>query len=223
MPAFTKTTLLKQLDFVVIRTERGKTIVQRDPRDLPRRIRLLLLSIDGSQPVKLYMQKLQGFGDVADLLAELLTLGLVALRPPELVKAAKSESFTALEGLLDDSRFNSQNAADVLYGSTTPGSFDDMLRVARAESPEIRLPPAPAPAPVSSAMQQAQIDSLFHLLDAVRGERQALKARLEKMQRLRGALANEQKRNERLKGYVYALSSLALILALAVAYLALRR
>lgn len=76
------------------------------------------------------------------MLIELINLGMVSLVEPNLAKkqknADRSDTHAALDSLLDDSRFNSENAAEVFYGATTPGSFDDMLRVARIERPRIQ-------------------------------------------------------------------------------------
>jgi hypothetical protein len=55
-------------------------MIRRDPRELPRRIRGLLLAINGQQTVGAYVHTLVGFGDVAALLDELIQLGLIELR-----------------------------------------------------------------------------------------------------------------------------------------------
>ncbi len=78
----TKPALYSRLDDLVIRTERGNELVRRNPRELPRRLRVLLLAIDGTHTVQLYVQTLKGFGDIADLLVELAALGLIRLRIP---------------------------------------------------------------------------------------------------------------------------------------------
>ena len=177
--------------YVVARTDRGNEIVKRDPREMPRRLRVLLLAIEGGQAVNLYTQTLKGFGDVSELLIELINLGLVQLVEPSIAKKAKAagrtDSFAAIDNLLDDSRFNSESAADVLYGSTMPGSFDDLVRVARIEQPAYKPPVAPPPAPVAAPEQKAQIESLFSLLDSVRGERTQLKQQIIKLQRVKEA------------------------------------
>jgi hypothetical protein len=213
--------------YIVMRTERGNEIVARNPRDMPRRLRVLLLSIDGAQNVKLYTQTLKGFGNVSELLIELINLGLVRVVEPALAKkeraAGKSEQYAALDQLLDDSKFNSESAADVLYGSTTPGSFDDMLRVARIERPQYEPPPAPPPAPIAPTAQKEQIESLFNLLDAVRGERMQLKQQIVKLQRVKEAAARLQAQNQKLQNWVYGLSSVSIVLAVSLLLMAFRR
>lgn len=213
--------------YIVMRTERGNEIVARNPRDMPRRLRVLLLSIDGAQNVKLYTQTLKGFGNVSELLIELINLGLVRVVEPALAKqeraAGKSEQYAALDQLLDDSKFNSESAADVLYGSTTPGSFDDMLRVARIERPQYEPPPAPPPAPIAPTAQKEQIESLFNLLDAVRGERMQLKQQIVKLPRVKEAAARLQAQNQKLQNWVYGLSSVCVVLAVSLLLMAFRR
>jgi hypothetical protein len=213
--------------YIVMRTEHGNEIVSRNPREMPRRLRVLLLSIDGAQNVKLYTQTLKGFGNVSELLIELINLGLVRVVEPALAKkeraAGKSEQYAALDQLLDDSKFNSESAADVLYGSTTPGSFDDMLRVARIERPQYEPPPAPPPAPIAPTAQKEQIESLFNLLDAVRGERMQLKQQIVKLQRVKEAAARLQAQNQKLQNWVYGLSSVSVVLAVSLLLMAFRR
>lgn len=225
MAIVTKQELNSRLNYVVLRTDRGNAVVRRNPRELPRRLRVLLLAIDGTHTVQLYVQTLRGFGDIAELLIELISLGLAQLRSPGEVDASpqKSEQFSALGDLLDDSRFDSQVAADVLYGSTEKGSFDDMLRVAKIELPDMRLPPTPPPAPISPAAQKVQIQSLFDLLDSVRGERKQLRHRVAKMERLRAAAIKLDKENQRLFNYVFALSTVCAALLVTLTLVVIRR
>lgn len=213
--------------YIVMRTEHGNEIVSRNPREMPRRLRVLLLSIDGAQNVKLYTQTLKGFGNVSELLIELINLGLVRVVEPALAKkeraTGKSEQYAALDQLLDDSKFNSESAADVLYGSTTPGSFDDMLRVARIERPQYEPPPAPPPAPIAPTAQKEQIESLFNLLDAVRGERMQLKQQIVNLQRVQEAAARLHAQNQNLQNWVYGLSSVCIVLGVSLLLMAFRR
>lgn len=226
MSQITKQELLSRLSDLVVRTQSGDAVVQRNPRELPRRLRVLLLAIDGSHTVQLYVQTLKGFGDIADLLVELMAFGLVRLRSPQEVHAQTqpSNQFADLDNLLDDSRFNSGHGSDVLYGTTTAGSFDEMLRVAKIEVPEFKPPPPPPPpAPISPAVKKVQVESLFALLESVRGERRQLKHKLAKMDRLRAAAIKLDKENQRLFSYVVALSSLCVALVVVLAVVLLRR
>lgn len=227
MSLMTKPELALLGQYVVVRTERGNEIVKRDPRQMPRRLRVLLLAIDGAQPVNLYTQTLKGFGDVSELLIELVNLGMVRLVEPTIAKQAlasgRSDSFAALDSLLDDSRFNSENAAEVFYGSTTPGSFDEMVRVARIERPEFKPRPAPPPAPVAAPEQKAQIESLFNLLDSVRGERANLKQQIAKLQRVKEAALRLHHENQKLQNWVYGLGISCMVLATGLVVLLFRR
>jgi hypothetical protein len=227
MSLMTKQELLLLGEYVVVRTERGNEIVKRDPRQMPRRLRVLLLAIDGGQAVNLYTQTLKGFGDVSDLLVELVNLGMVRLIEPTLAKqqkaSGKTDQFAALDNLLDDSRFNSESAADVFYGSTTPGSFDDIVRVARIERPEFKPAPAAAPAPVAAPEQKAQIESLFNLLDSVRGERANLKQQIIKLQRVKEAAMRLHKENQKLQNWVYGLGVACMVLATSLVLVLFRR
>jgi hypothetical protein len=213
--------------YVVVRTERGNEIIKRDPRQMPRRLRVLLLAIDGAQAVNLYTQTLKGFGDVSDLLIELVNLGMVRLVEPNLAKkqnaSGRNDSFAALDNLLDDSRFNSENAADVLYGATTPGSFDDIVRVARIERPEFKPAPAAPPAPVAPTEQKAQVESLFNLLESVRGERKNLKEQVIKLQRVKEAALRLHHENIKLQNWVYGLGIGCAMLATSLVIVLLRR
>lgn len=222
----TKQELLTRLNDLVARTPSGDAVVQRNPRELPRRLRVLLLAIDGSHTVQLYVQTLKGFGDIAELLVELMAFGLVQLRSAneEAQSLPPDDQFADLGNLLDDSRFNSGHGSDVLYGTTAQGSFDEMLRIAKIELPEfIPPPPPPPPAPVSPAVKRVQVDSLFVLLESVRGERRQLKHKLAKMDRLRAAAIKLDKENQRLFSYVVALSSLCVALVVVLLVYFLRR
>jgi hypothetical protein len=223
----TKQELLSRLSDLVVRTQSGDAVVQRNPRELPRRLRVLLLAIDGSHTVQLYVQTLKGFGDIADLLVELMAFGLVQLRSPKEVKtlAQPADQFADLGNLLDDSRFSSvDGGSDVLYGTTTAGSFDEMLRMAKIELPEFKPPPpAPPPAPISPAVKKVQVESLFALLESVRGERRHLKHKLAKMDRLRATAIKLDKENQRLFSYVVGLSSVCVALVVILAVVLLRR
>jgi hypothetical protein len=217
MAVMTKQELMLLGQYVVERTDRGNQIVKRDPREMPRRLRVLLLAIDGGQNVSLYTQSLKGFGDVSELLVELVNLGLVRLVDPTQAKqqreTGRSESYKALDSLLDDSRYDSETLADVLYGRTSAGSFDELLRVARLDLPQYIPPPAPPPAPVSPQAQKAQVESLFKLLDSVRDERVNLKKQLAKLQRAKEAAIRLNKENKQLQKWVYSLGIICAILA----------
>lgn len=257
--------LTSRLDYLVLRSARGNEMVRRDPRELPRRIRVLLLAIDGSQTVEVYVSTLRGFGDVAVLLSELLAFGLIELRPradfhippPRERTAFESSRFessfqhstheeppSSFESSLFDSSFldtdgkgqatdprtadhwrkPSREMQDVLYGSTAAGSFDEMLRVARATSPNFRAPPPPAP--ISPEQQKAQVQSVFTLLDAVRGERKQLRSQVSKLQKFRAVALRLHKENQRLADHRFALgvlcSALAVMLVLTLWMLAKR-
>ena len=226
MAVMTMEELLSRRLHVVTRTERGLAVVRRDPRALPRRLRLLLLSIDGGQTVQVYEQTLQGFGDVPALLTELLSLGLVQLQAPHEARAnAAPDSQSALDLLLEDSDFNSQIVTEMLYGTTTPGSFEEMLRVSQQTTPNLiaTLAAPPAPAPVSEQVQETQMASLFALLEATRGERLMLKNQLTKMHKLKKAGSRLLKENKRLERLVLTLFLFCMSLVVMLLWALLRR
>ncbi len=227
MALMTKQELSLLGQYIVERTDRGSQIIKSDPRQMPRRLRVLLLAIDGGQTVSLYTQTLKGFGDVSELLVELVNLGLVRLVEPMLAKqqreAGRSDSYKALDNLLDDSKYDSEAAVDVFYGSTAPGSFDEMLRMARLDHPQYEPPPAPAPAPVAPQAQKAQIESLFNLLDSVRGERVHLKQQLAKLQRVKEAALRLNNQNKSLQNWVYGLGITCIVLATSLILVMCRR
>jgi hypothetical protein len=222
MALITKEQLIASSHHLVARTERGNQIIKLDPRKIPRRLRVLLLAIDGGQPVRLYTETLRGFGDVGELLVELINLGLVKIIAPpqpgqtplhEKFSDGKSSAYTALESMLDNSRYSSEQTAEILYGKTAPGSFDELVRVARIEEPKYQPPQVPPPQPVPSTAQQVQMESVFKLLESVRGERKHLKHQLAKMQRVKEAAIRINRENRRLQRTVYALCVICVILA----------
>jgi hypothetical protein len=215
-----------RLNDLVVRTERGNAVVRRNPRELPRRLRVLLLAVDGTNTVQLYVQTLKGFGDIGELMVELVALGLVQLVTPGNAPPppSKEQQLSELNALLDDSRFSSQATAEVMYGTTAPGSFDEMLRVARIEDPDIKqlLPPAPPPAPVSPEAQKVQVESLFELLEVVRGDRRNLLHKVAKMKRLRETVVRLDKENQRLFTWVFVLFTVCVALLVALVLISLR-
>ena len=226
MAVMTMEELLSRRLHVVTRTERGLAVVRRDPRALPRRLRLLLLSIDGGQTVQVYELTQRGFGVVPALLTELLSLGLVQLQAPHEARAnATPDSQSALDLLLEDSDFNSQIVTEMLYGTTTPGSFEEMLRVSQQTTPNLiaTLAAPPAPAPVSEQVQETQMASLFALLEATRGERLMLKNQLTKMHKLKKAGSRLLKENKRLERLVLTLFLFCMSLVVMLLWALLRR
>jgi hypothetical protein len=212
-----QTELHARQKYFVVRSERGNALVRRDPRELPRRLRVLLLAIDGGQTVELYTNTLRGFGDVSALLIELYALGLIELHPPGEMygQPRHSEQYSVLSELFEDSKLDPE-AADVLYATTTSGSFEDMVRVAKLESPEYIELPAP-PAPITPEAQKAQVESLFSLLEKVRGERRSLKHQVAKMDKLRQASLKVHAQNNRLRVALFALATLCIALLVLLA------
>ena len=225
-----------RLDDVAVRTERGAEIIRREPREIPRRLRGLLLAIDGRQTIRTYIEKLDGFGDVEALLSELATLGLLELRSgPRRIKTRVSgtdstfgESTDSTFGEPTDSTFGESTfsgfaALDAVMGdrdqlfetfaeATVPGTFDDLVRVAQIDNRDY-MPPAspPPPAPGDDHVRQ-QVDSLFSLLEAVRNERKALRGRLERMHKYRAAAEMLTMENQRLLIGIYALAGVCALL-----------
>jgi hypothetical protein len=223
---FTRAQLEAQSKNIVVRTERGNAVVRHDPKSLPRRLRVLLLAIDSAQPADLYIHTLRGFGDIADLMVEMLNLGLITLVSPAQKAAIPASQPPEIERYLGmDSNFDSRTAADVLYGITEPGSFDEMLRVLRQETPvdQPAPPPPPPPIPISEKLQKAQIESLFDLLEKTRGERRQLRSKLAKMQRMKTIIAQLQQDNDSLIRWVYGLGTACAALLVTLILVILRR
>ena len=215
------TYMSSRLNDVPVRTERGAEIIRREPREIPRRLRGLLLAIDGRQTVQTYIDKLEGFGDVEALLSELATLGLLELRsgPRRPTRGARSDSdstfgdstfsgFTPLQEVMGDRVKLFQTFAE----ATVPGAFEDLVRVAQIDHRDY-VPPEPAPqAATGDDHVQRQIDSLFSLLEAVRNERKTLRGRVERLHKYRVMADMLTVENRRLLTGVYALAGACALL-----------
>lgn len=217
------------LDALLCRTPEAAAIVRREPREIPRRLRGLLLAIDGRHTARTYIERLRGFGDVEALLVELISLGLVQFQHRQArvatiedaiafeQAAGRSGAFThsdlsPLGGWPADPRAMAHALAD----DTVRGPFDDLLRVAAADAtragngPMAESPLAPPPPP--SAIEQ-QVESLFGLLEAVRTERKQLRERVVAMRKYRERARALQAQNQRLRRMVSGLSVLCGVLA----------
>lgn len=194
--------------YVVVRTERANALVKRDPREMPKHLRLLLLAVDGDQDLGTYATNLKGFGDILELVGELIQMDMVRLVDPALARqrrmSGKSADYMSMDSALDGinskdglnsglgSSFNSVSATgsatgfgtgfgsetdELFYGSTKPGSLDVLVDIAHKQYPDYRPRIEPG-RPVAVAAQHEQVESLFALLEAVRGERSELKQHL---------------------------------------------
>lgn len=220
-----------RMDEIPARTPRGNEIIRRDPREIPRRLRGLLLAIDGRQPTHTYLTKLEGFGDVTELLWELITLDLVELRGRARRSAngnggaedsaldVSSGGYTQLDALLEDESRAFQTFAE----STLTGTFDDLVRVAQADNRAYRPPAPPPPTRADSADVKKQVESLFNLLESVRGERNHLKERLASSQKYRERARRLYEDNSRLSRTIYLLSGTCASLGLALVLALVRR
>jgi hypothetical protein len=192
--------------FVVVRTEQGNALIRRNPREMPRHLRLLLLAIDGLQDLSTYVTKLKGFGDTQALVGELIQLDMVRLVDPAVARqrrmAGKSADDMAQDAELADSRFStSMTSEELFYGSTMPGSLDALVSVARQTYPDYQ----PAPAPVQQAgpsLQQEQVESLFEMLEAVRTERTELKKHLLRYKGLKKTSRDIHQESQQLKRHI---------------------
>ena len=209
-----------RLNDVPVRTERGAEIIRREPREIPRRLRGLLLAIDGRQTVQTYIDKLEGFGDVEALLSELATLGLLELRSgPRRPRGARPDAdstfgestysgFTPLEEVMGDRVKLYQTFAE----ATVPGAFEDLVRVAQIDDRNYVPPEPPPEAPGDDDHVRRQIDSLFSLLEAVRNERKTLRGRVERLHKYRVMADLLTIENRRLLTGVYALAGACALL-----------
>lgn len=224
-----------RLDEVAVRSARGTEIIKREPREVPRRLRGVLLAIDGRQSVRTYIDTLVGFGDVEAVLSELATLGLIEFRSglrrsraPATVLDARDSGFgesslggfAPMEALLKDPALLFQTLSE----STTPGSFDDLVRVAKIDNRDfVPGPPPPPPAPVRPKDFDRQVESLFAMLDAVRGERKTLKERVARLRKYRERAHFLAAENSRLVNGVYMLAGTCALLVGMVLIMAFRR
>jgi hypothetical protein len=167
--------------YVVVRTERANALIKRDPREMPKHLRLLLLAVDGHQDLGTYAINLKGFGEILELVGELIQMDMVRLVDPALARqrrmAGKSADYMAMDTAIDESRYGEITTEELFYGNTHPGSLDALVSVAHENYPNYRPSIEPG-RPVTSAAQQQQVESLFQLLEAVRGERTELKQHL---------------------------------------------
>lgn len=262
-PAF----IAKRLHDVAVRTPRCNDIIRREPREIPRRLRGLLLAIDGRQPIRTYLDQLDGFGDVESLLAELATLGLIEFKSARRRPRAPTEPGPASDSRQDsnfgDSAFADSNyfspdtnfGGDSVFGpgsaapqggakgarrpagrppaaaqeppadrrpqpfsDTLPGSFDELVQVARLSHPGYDPTSAQGMAaiahPSADLDAQRQVDSLFVLLDTVRSERRELKERIGQLKKQRDLAEKLVRQNRHLLTAVCVLAGLCLLLAL---------
>ena len=255
----TTTFISKRLNDVAVRTPRCNDIIRREPREIPRRLRGLLLAIDGRQPIRTYMDQLDGFGDVEALMAELATLGLIEFKSPRRsrVREGANGSDSRLDSNFGDSIYADSNfasfASDSLLSDSTvmpdvggraersvaeranalldqamerraapfavtlPGSFDELVRVARLTNPtyDPTSPQAKVAADTATADldAQRQVDSLFVLLETVRGERRELKERIGQLKKHREIADKLVHQNRQLLTAVCVLGGMCLLLA----------
>lgn len=230
-----------RLDDVAARTPRGNEIIRREPREIPRRLRGLLLSIDGRQTVRTYIANLKGFGDVEAVMSELATLGLIEFRSGRR-KRKESSVDVDLDSQFSDSLMSEFPPSEGTYGgispaeemlddparlfqtfaeTTMPGSFSDLVRVAQMEN-KAYVPPPPPP-PGKEMDIQSQVASLFALLEATRGERKVLKERVIQLRKYRDRAQTLAAENGRLQTGVYFLAATCTLLVIMLLMMALLR
>ena len=73
------------------------------------------------------------------------------------------------------------------------------------------------------AAQKTQIESLFQLLDSVRGERANLKQQIAKLQRVKAAAIRLHFQNQKLQNWAYGLAICCMILATGLVIALFRR
>jgi hypothetical protein len=189
--------------YVVVRTERANELIKRDPREMPRRLRLLMLAVDGNQDLGTYANNLKGFGDILELVGELIQMDMVRLVDPALARqrrmVGKSANYMQLDSQIDDSRFdNSVQFEEMIYGTTKPGSLEALVGHAQQQYPEYQ-PPTPSVQPIAPAAQEQQVESLFQMLEAVRGERSELKQHLLRYKDLKKTARHIKQESQQLK------------------------
>jgi hypothetical protein len=136
-----------------VRTPKGHQAVKSDLRVLPRRLRVLLLAIDGKQTVDLYVQTLRGFGDVPSLIGELVDLDLLQLQLPPAPRPAPTQaqetqgdagdslfstppdSSMLEQRFLDTGQLQSDSLMNALYDSTFLGPLEGMTVTEHGDIP----------------------------------------------------------------------------------------
>ena len=237
-PSFIST----RLEDIAARTPRGNEIIRREPREVPRRLRGLLLSIDGRQTVRTYIENLKGFGDVEAVMSELATLGLIEFRSGRKKRASNSGLDIDLDSQFGDSLISEYPPSEGTFGgispaeqmlddpamlfqtfaqTTMPGSFNDLVRVAQLDN-KAYVPPPPPP-PGKEVDIQSQVASLFALLEAVRGERKVLKERVVQLRKYRERAQTLAAENGRLQNGVYFLAATCTLLVIMLLMMALLR
>lgn len=204
--------------YVVVRTERANALIKRDPREMPKHLRLLLLAVDGQQDLGTYATNLKGFGDILDLVGELIQMDMVRLVDPALARqrrmSGKSADYMAMDSEIDESRYRqSLPSEELFYGSTKPGSLEVLVDIAHEQYPDYRPRIEPG-RPVGAAAQHEQVESLFQLLEAVRGERSGLKQHLLRYKGLKKTSRNIHQESQQLKKQLLRLRATSAVLFL---------
>lgn len=218
------------VSYVVVRTDRANQIIKRDPKEIPRRLRLLLLAVDGQQDLGTYSSNLKGFGEVQELITELIQMDMVRLVDPALARqqrmAGKSAEYMALDSVLSDLPLNDdtqhhasasgESGDDLFYSSTMPGGLERLVGYAQEQYPNYQ-PASVEHAAVPMAVQQEQIESLFAMLESVRSERTDLKQRMMRYKNLKAVSRNIHSQSIQLKAQVLRWKIISGLLALGLA------
>jgi hypothetical protein len=229
--------------YVVVRTKRANALVKRDPREMPKHLRLLLLAVDGHQDLGTYAANLKGFGDILELVGELIQMDMVRLMDPALARQqrmlGKSADYMSMDSALDSVSSNdslnssfsdglgdglaessrsgpsSLQTDDLFYGSTKPGSLEALVDIAHERYPDYQPRIEPG-RPVEAAAQFEQVESMFTLLEAVRGERSELKQHLLSYKDLKKTSRNIREENKQIKRQIMRLKVTCAVLLLSL-------
>jgi hypothetical protein len=202
--------------FVVVRTESANALIRRDPREMPRHLRLLLLAVDGLQDLGTYNTNLKGFGDIEALIRELIQMDMVRLVDPALARqrhmAGKSADHMTEDSDIAQSMYGQNlSTEELFYGGTVPGSLEALVRTAQEQYPSYR-PTQPQARQIAPAVQTQQVESLFEMLEAVRAERTGLKQHLLRYKGLKKASRSIHEESKLLKVKVQRMKISILVL-----------
>lgn len=152
---------------VYIRTAAGNEAALNPQSALPRKLRSLLISINGRTRLSTYVSSLSSFGDVEALLQSLLQAGLIRVSEPQIgADSVSTDTFGTTPGnTFDKATHASWRTTDAgntpwqgTQGGGTQAPVDDLLSWSKFQQPPTApvasySPPAPRPGATTADYQ----------------------------------------------------------------------